>query len=195
MQPPSDPSLEDLRSSDERISREAWVTAYPILRAAGLQVARARLAGSRHEQDREDLVATALAQFVRGLVEKKSPSFNQLSVWSDCLGMMRTLTRARVLDFLRQTYRNREDPSGDLPEYTVDSLADMATAGVEDIFVEIDRLDPPLPELFRERFLEGLTIDEIAARRGVNRNTLCTWFANALRTLRGRLSHPNSDRS
>jgi DNA-directed RNA polymerase specialized sigma24 family protein len=54
----------------------------------------------------------------------------------------------------------------------------------------VDRLqpDPPVPQVFRDRFIEGWSTDEIAERRGINRNTLLTYFAKGLRTLRERLT-------
>ena len=188
-----EPSLEGLRSTHELGSRDAWSLAYPLLYGAGRQVAKARLAGNRHQQDREDLVGLALTQMVRGIVEKKTKSFNQISSWDDCLRMMRSLTRLRVTDFFREHYRNREDSVAEIPDLVPFAEVVSCGPGVEDIFVEIDRLDPPMPELFRDRFIEGCTIDEIAERRGLNRNTLCTWFANALRDLRERLNHSFAD--
>ena len=101
--------------------------------------------------------------------------------------MMRAIVRNRIADHFRSAYRNREDAVGEVPEPATAAEVVPFGPGVEDIFVEIDRLDPPMPELFRERFLQGHTIDEIAERRDLNRNTLCTWFAKSLATLRTRL--------
>jgi len=194
-QPSPEPDLESLRSGEERVSAEAWARAYPLLRIAGMQVARARLAGRSHEHDREDIVATALGQMVRGIAEKRTKSFNRISSWDDCLRMMRSLTRSRLADFHRERYRNREDAVESLPEPEGAAVAEVVPfgPGMEDVFVEIDRLDPPMPELFRDRFVEGLTIDEIAERRDLNRNTLCTWFAKSLAILRTRLARQESD--
>lgn len=187
MIPDEFPCPERLRSPDEAVSSREWGGAYPLLYEAGARIAAMRLSGSRWAQDREDLVSVALHQFVKGLVENKLESFKQISNWDDCLGMMRSIVRLRVFDFHRERGRDLEDAVAELPEPVADFPATGQGLGSEDIFLEIDRLDPPLPELFRERFLEGFTIDEIAKKRGMNRNTLCTWFADALKTLRSRL--------
>jgi len=71
--PSPPPDVEALRSADEATSAAAWAAAYPPLFEAGMRVACARLSGRRHAQDCEDLVAKALAQMVRGLVENEPP--------------------------------------------------------------------------------------------------------------------------
>lgn len=182
------PSPERLRSVDEAVSSREWGDAYPLLYEAGARIAAIRLSGSRWAQDREDLVSVALHQFVKGLVENRLKSFKQISSWNDCLGMMRSIVRSRIVDFHRERGRDLEDAVAELPEPVADFPVTGLGLGGEDIFHEIDRLDPPLPELFRERFVEGFTIEEIATKRGMNRNTLCTWFADALKILRHRLS-------
>ncbi len=188
MIPDESPSPERLRSVDESVSSREWGNAYPLLYEVGGRIAAIRLNGSRWAQDREDLVSVALNQFVKGLVENKLESFKQISSWNDCLGMMRSVVRSRLVDFYRERGRDLEDAVAELPEPVADFPATGFGLGGEDIFHEIDRLDPPLPELFRERFVEGFTIEEIAKKRGMNRNTLCTWFADALKVLRHRLS-------
>ena len=182
------PSPERLRSVDEAVSSREWGKAYPLLYEAGVRIAAIRLSGSRWAQDREDLVSVALHQFVKGLAENKLESFKQISSWDDCLGMMRSIVRLRIVDFYRERGRDLADAVAELPEPAAAFQAVVPGLGSEDIFLEIDRLDPPLQELFRERFVEGFTIDEIAKKRGMNRNTLCTWFADALKILRHRLS-------
>jgi DNA-directed RNA polymerase specialized sigma24 family protein len=61
---------------------------------------------------------------------------------------------------------------------------------LDELLPEVDRLqpDPPVPQVFRDRFIEGWSTDEIATRRSINRNTLLTYFAKGLRTLRERLA-------
>lgn len=181
------PSPASLRSPDEAVSAREWAAAYPLLYEAGARIAATRLSGSRWAQDREDLVSVALHQFLRGLVENRLNSFKQITSWDDCLRMMRSIVRSRIVDFHRARARDLEDTVATLPEPVIAFPATGHGCGCEDIFYEIDQLDPPLPELFRERFVEGYTIDEIAVKRGMNRNTLSTWFAEALRLLRGRL--------
>jgi RNA polymerase sigma factor (sigma-70 family) len=167
----------------------AWSSAYPWLWESGMAIARLRLAGERFELDREDLVSTALQQLIRGLVEKKEGSFNQIVTWDDCLGMMRHIVRSRVFDFLRSRQRSREDAMEELPEPAPDFKVEERFR-LDELLPEVDRLqpDPPVPQVFRDRFIEGWSTDEIAARRGINRNTLLTYFAKGLRTLRERLT-------
>lgn len=154
-----------------------------------MMIARLRLAGERFEHDRQDLVSTALQQLIRGLVEGSSESFNQMATWDDCLGMMRHVVRSRVFDFLRARERRREDAVEELPEAPQDFAPDQRFR-LEELLPEVDRLqpDPPVPQVFRDRFIEGWSTDEIAARRSLNRNTLLTYFAKGLRTLRERLT-------
>lgn len=57
------------------------------------------LAGGSREQDREDLCATAIQQFVTGLVSGRPDSLNQLATWDDCLNMVRHILRLRASSF------------------------------------------------------------------------------------------------
>jgi len=183
-------SVQALRTGDAT----AWSAAYPLLWEAGMVIARIRLAGQRYEQDREDLVSTALQQFVRGLIEGKVESFNQINTWDDCLGMTRHIVRSRIMDFFRSSDRNLEDGVEELPEPPLDFTPDQRF-NLDELLREVDRLqpDPPVPQVFRDRFIEGWSTDEIAGRRGINRNTLLTYFAKGLRTLRERLTRLEGD--
>lgn len=181
----SQPNLNALRQGDP----PAWARAYPFLWEAGMIIARIRLSGARHEQDREDLVSTAVQQFVRGLISGEGESYNQISTWDDCLSMTRHIVRSRIIDYLRALERSREDAVDELPEPSPDFRPESRFALAE-MLAEVDRLepDPPLPQVFRDRFVEGWSTDEIAERRKLNRNTLLTYFAKGLRTLRERLT-------
>jgi RNA polymerase sigma factor (sigma-70 family) len=174
----------------------AWSSAYPLLLEAGMMIANLRLAGERFEQDRQDLVSTAIQQLIRGLVEKKGESFNQISTWDDCLSMTRHIVRQRITDFFRSRERSREDAVEELPEAPQDFAPDQRFR-LDELLPEVDRLqpDPPVPQVFRDRFIEGWSTDEIAQRRGINRNTLLTYFAKGLRTLRERLTRLEGDLS
>ena len=188
MEPSPWPELHRLRSLDDTVSAAEWSLAYPLLYEAGARIAASRLSGQRWQSDREDLVSVALHQFVQGLIENNPESFKRISSWDDCLGMMRGIVRSRIADFHRTRSRRPEDAMEHPPEPLVAIFPGAGGDLAEDLYFEIDRLDPPLPELFRERFVEGLTIAEIAARRDINKNTVCTWFADALALLRKRLS-------
>ena len=153
-----------------------------------MRVARIRLAGECHEQEREDIVSTALQQFVRGLIGGKSDSFNQLATWDDCLTMMRHIVRLRVTDYHRSHARNRIDTVEELPELAWDTCSEQNFT-LPELLRELDALEPnpPVPQVFRDRFLEGRSTDEIAKARNLNRNTLVSYYAKGLRTLRERL--------
>jgi DNA-directed RNA polymerase specialized sigma24 family protein len=126
---------------------------------------------------------------MRGLIEGKTESFNQITTWDDCLGMTRDIVRKRIFDFLRSRERSREDAVEELPEAPQD-FDPGSRFRLEELLPEVDRLqpDPPVPQVFRDRFIEGWSTDEIATRRSINRNTLLTYFAKGLRTLRERLT-------
>jgi RNA polymerase sigma factor (sigma-70 family) len=186
------PNLVSLRQGDG----PAWALAYPSLWEAGMIIARLRLAGGRFERDRQDLVSTAIQQLIRGLMEEKNESYNRISTWDDCLSMTRHIVRQRITDFFRSLERSREDAVEELPELPEDFQPEQRFR-LKELLPELDRLqpDPPVPQVFRERFIERLSTDEIAERRGINRNTLLTYFAKGLRTLRERLTRLEGDLS
>jgi len=187
--PPSFPSLDDLRSTVEQTSAAAWSAAYSLLWEAAMRVARCRLSGSEHEHDREDAVSTAIQQVVRGVIENSTDSFNQIQTFDDVLGMTRHIVRLRITDLLRSKERRPEDVVEELPEL-VDATPNDLRFNLAELLTEVDHLqpDPPVPQVFRDRFVEGWSTDEIAARRSINRNTLLSHFAKGFRTLRDRLT-------
>lgn len=154
-----------------------------------MRVARCRLSGSEHEHDREDVVSTAIQQVVRGVVENSADSFNQIQTFDDVLGMTRHIVRLRITDFLRSRERRPEDGVEELPEL-IDATPNEQRFNLAELLNEVDNLqpDPPLPQVFRDRFIEGWSTDEIATRRSINRNTLLSHFAKGFRTLRDRLT-------
>lgn len=155
-----------------------------------MRVARCRLAGGEHESNREDIVSTALQQVVKGVIEGKQESFNQISGFDDLLAVMRHIVRLRVTDFFRAQSRNREDGVETLPDVLDEVHREAPLVDLEEMMAEVDRLEPnpPLPQVFRDRFIEGWSTDEIAARRSINRNTLLSHFAKGFRILRQRLT-------
>lgn len=185
---PSGPaiSLADLRSLDQRTNREAWNTAYPWLWSAGMRLAGRLLSGGQWEQQREDAVATAISQIVEGLVTGTSESYNQLSTFSDLVGMTQTVVRRRITDFHRQKARSREDAVEELPEIAL-ALEELPCTAAE-LKAQIAALDPPKPQLFMDRFFGGLTTREVAQHRGLPHGTVLTHFAQGLKLLRERLA-------
>lgn len=184
------PLIAELRSPLEAVNKAAWSACYPLLWEAGIAIARIRLSGARFEHDREDVVSGALQELVRGMLEGRADSYNQISSWDDCLRMIRHIVRQRIKDFHSARERQFVDAFEELPEPPADFKAESRFR-LEELLPEVDRLqpDPPVPQVFRDRFLEGWSTDEIAERRSINRNTLLTYFAKGLRTLRERLAH------
>jgi RNA polymerase sigma factor (sigma-70 family) len=181
-----EPLLRDLRSVDPRVNARAWNAAYPLLWSAGMRLAGRLLAGGQWEAQREDVVATAIAQVMEGLMEDSAKSFNQISGFGDLVSMTQTIVRRRIMDFYRQQSRSREDAVEELPEPIVEE--DEAQFSPAELLEQILALDPPKPELFRDRFFDGLTTREVAARRNMPHGTVLTHFADGLRLLRGRLT-------
>jgi DNA-directed RNA polymerase specialized sigma24 family protein len=183
------PQISDLRSPLEAVNKAAWAACYSLLWEAGMAIARIRLAGSRFEPDREDVVSGALQELVRGMIERRAESYNQISNWDDCLRMTRHIVRQRIKDFHSARERQPVDTFEHLPEPTADFKVESRFR-LEELLPEVDRLqpDPPVPQVFRDRFLEGWSTDEIAERHQINRNTLLTYFSKGLRTLRERLT-------
>lgn len=180
------PSLPALRSPVEATSSAAWDLAYPLLWEAGMRVAVVKLDGEALRTDREDAVSTALTQLVRGIVEGRGNSFNQIASWDDLLSMMRHIVRQRIKDIHRSRSRNREDGMAEVPEAAPEPSPQPAFL-MSELLAEVDRLRPPLPDLFRDRFVEGWSTDEIAARRAMNRNTILGHFSKGFAILRDRL--------
>lgn len=177
--------MEGLRSLDGRTSAAAWNAAYPWLWSAGMRLACRLLSGRQWEVQREDIVATAISQVVEGLIGGFSETFNQISSFSDLVGMTQTIVRRRLMDFHRQHSRSREDAVEELPEFAI-AAEDLPFTRAE-LHEQIAALDPPKPELFLARFFDGLTTREVAERLGMAHGTVLTHFAEGLRLLRERL--------
>lgn len=153
-----------------------------------MRVARSQLLGEMHEPDREDIVSKSLQEFIKGLIADEE-SYNQLRTVDDGLGRMRQIVRYRIIDQLRKMGRNREDAVEEPPEFKPDTVPDPRFR-LDEIWPEIERLEPnpPVPQVFRDRFIEGYTPAEIAKRRSLNEDTLNSYFMKAFRTLRERLT-------
>lgn len=195
MVPEEPPNIKDLRSKDEAVSTRAWAALYPLLMEAGIFIARMRLSGQRFDQDREDLVSIAMQQFTRGFIGNEK-SYNQIESLDDCLRMFRHIVRQRVKDYFRSEGRNREDYVDELPEIEP-GFEPAVRFRLEELLPEVDRLqpDPPVPQVFRARFIEGWSTDEIAERMNLNRNNICTYFNKGLKTLRERLTRLEGNQS
>ena len=99
---------------------------------------------------------------------------------------MKTIVRRRLLDHHRRSSRRTLVPFDDsvaagLPSFS-SSPDDHAEA--EDLWQTIAALDPPLPDLFTDRFLLGWSTTEIASRRSMKPNTVLSHFHRGFARLR-----------
>jgi hypothetical protein len=188
------PDLAALRSRQPAVSQRAWAAAYRLLHEAGHFTARFALAGPEWEEEREDLVMTALGQLVQGVIENSEESYNGLAGWDDVVGVMRAIVRRRVTDFLRQRGRRPLDYVETLPETGLVTSMDEGPFTRTELWEAVAELDPPLPELFQDRFITGWNTTEIAGRRSMNVNTLLTHFARGFRLLKTRLETLSLDK-
>lgn len=174
------PANADLRSPNPATRSAAWRLAYPLLWESGHRVAWHCLRGAEWAAQRDDLVATALAQLVEGAENFCNPAAS----FDDVLGVMKTLVRRRTIDFLRQQARRPEVLVAEVPDSPIDARTDDAA----EVWAEVARLDPPLPDLFTDRFVLGWSTSEIAERRQMNVNTVLSHFHRGFRALRTKLT-------
>jgi RNA polymerase sigma factor (sigma-70 family) len=179
------PSLADLRSADASINQRAWGAAYPLLwkAMAGLLAAHL-LTGAQHEQDREDLAARALGELVRGVIEGKPESFNQIANFDDLRCMALQIVRARTKDYFRARGRRPEDLTAEPPEPSLPAAEPESKLSREEFDGLIARLPPPQPEVFRLHYVQGHTAEEIAEQTGMPRNTVLSHLFRGKKTLR-----------
>lgn len=175
------PDPADLSSPVDTIRRAAWHSAYPLLWDAGLRIAWHCLRGGEWAAQREDIVATALAQLVAGANE----ICNAARSFDDVAGVMKTIVRRRTIDFLRQQAGRPEVLVADVPDRPAEN---PAPADGAELWAEVARLDPPLPDLFTDRFVLGWTTTEIAERREMKLNTVLSHFHRGFQSLRARLN-------
>jgi RNA polymerase sigma factor (sigma-70 family) len=187
------PTLEQLRSTDARISETAWRKAYPLLWQTASRLLSFLLTGERHQQDREDIAARALAELVRGVVEKKPESFNQIASFGDVLGMTQVIVRARTKDFFRSLARHPEDATADLPEPPVETSASVPALTWTELEALITELPPPQPEIFQRHYAQGHTADEIAGQLRLPRSTVLSHLFRGRKTLREMLGRNAGD--
>ena len=171
----------------------AWTSIYESLWQIGQRIALAMLRGAEHEQDREDIVATALSQTVTGYLEKNPKARIAAPPLSDLEGMMKTIVRRRLLDHLRQKYRRDIVPFDETTPHPISNFSPEDGALAAELWQTIAELDPPLPDLFTDRFLHGWTTTEIAQRRCLNPNTVLSHFHRGFARLRSILTQRHKD--
>jgi len=175
------PDLEELRSLDETTSQRAWERAYPVLWREAMLTAHGQLVGARFEQDREDLAARALAQFQQKVMRGTDDFRNQGKSPRDGMcSMLCFIVQRRVVDFFRA--KPPEEPMETIPEPGLEPGREIDTL-CQAVREAAAALDPPLPDLFADR-LDGLTAEETAAKRGMNRNTVLSHWRRGMEELR-----------
>ena len=175
---PELPEPSRLRSLDPTENERAWNEAYPILYKLGMKIANSRLAGMDHEEDRQDVVQTAIMQLNNGLMGVKrdgsastAKSFQAVESVEHLRNLFYRIVRARIADFLRRKTDVEEEES-------------IPPDSRREIWELVDQLKPPKPELFVARFLYGYSTDEIAEKFEMSRNTVVSHFHRGLKTLR-----------
>lgn len=163
-----------------------WSEMHAILWQIGQRLSLAMLRGSEFASDREDIVAKAIGQTVADFLEKNPQARNNPPPLGDLEGMMKTIVRRRLLDFLRQHYRRSGVSAEDIADASLPAAApspdDEALAA--ELWRTVAELPPPLPELFSDRFLHGWTSSEIAERQGLKLNTVLSHFHRGFAKLR-----------
>jgi len=188
------PKLESLRSADPRLNAEAWGQAFALLWPAALRFLNSLLlTGPQHAADREDIAAKAIAELVRGVIENKLRSFNQMTAFDDVRDMLLVILRARTTDFFRSRGRRPEDLTDEVPEPAPESSGEDPAYSWEELSVLIAELPPPQPEIFAQHYAQGRTADEIAAHLHLPRNTVLSHLFRGRKALRRKLDgdHPN----
>ena len=167
---------------------DLWTSRFNDLWQTGQRIALVMLSGPEHAQDREDIVATALSQTVSGYLEKNPQARNAAPPLSDLEGMMKTIVRRRLLDHLRQKYRRDIVPFNETTPGPISNFTPEDEALAAELWQTVAELDPPLPDLFTDRFLHGWSTTEIAQRRGLNPNTVLSHFHRGFARLREKLT-------
>ena len=171
--------LESLRRGDSA----SWNAAYPILWQRVLSAIYAVL-GHLGSHDLDNLAAEIIAEEVMPQVfAPTTNSFNQIRSFDDLLNVTRTIAKNRTIDFLRKRLRRPEEVVAEIPEpFFLGPVGDPAP--VELLHLVLGHLEPPDPDLFRDRFEFGLTTREIALKRGLSHGTVVSRFSRAFVKLR-----------
>ena len=105
--------------------------------------------------------------------------------------------RIAYLEYMNayRKYR-RERPAGDDDGLgtTIEAPARPDLAEVEEIEREIEKLDPPMPEILRLKHHQGLTFRDIGARLELSPNSAKTYYYRAIEVLRGRFAPERKSR-
>jgi RNA polymerase sigma factor (sigma-70 family) len=191
----SPPTLAELRSTDPKVSEDAWSRVYQPLWDNAMRVISSRVQGGEHAPHWEDIASKAVAEVVRGVIEQKSDLLNQMKDFDDLLAVTRGKARQRAHDYLRARYRHRPDdlnesdhssgsapmPTGDGPLWPKSPFSQMLSREEFDQF--ISRLPPPLPQIFEYHFVIGHTAEEIGRKMNIPRNTILSHIHRGKQTI------------
>ncbi len=174
------PSIAALRAGD----REEWNRAYRPLRAAAMGVLMARLGESRGF-DIENIASRLLTEeVVPQMANPRSDSFRKVATFEDLLRMTQCVAAQRSKDAERSRGREPEKVSVEDVQDWLQGAGREDGSGMEYFHWLTSHLDPPVPEMITQRFVEGMTVEEIADHHGKGVGVVCSAFYRAFKKLR-----------
>jgi len=92
-----------------------------------------------------------------------------------------------LFELMNAVRRKRREPASPaaLDEAIVPAARTAAEIGLaETVERALERIGPPAADVFRMKYFQGLTLEEIAARLGRSSNTVKSWYYRGLEDLR-----------
>jgi len=185
-QAPDLPSIRDLRSNNSA----AWRQAYPRLLGVATSVVRGVLdPSSGHDwSDRASQSVWDVYKLLTGTGSQWIPQS-----FEDLLKLTATIARRRAFDLIRRGKCRPGpplgiDPEADFPDSDLASEPlSSSLLSLEEILSVVDCLEPPLPQMFRERFVEGIELKDVAEKHGISYKNATVKFFRAYAVLRQKL--------
>ncbi len=179
----TDDFVERLRANDSR----AWNLAYEPLYRVALAVVTKTLWEKHH--DAENLACAALVEFMRKFLGGKNKNHNSNPSFGDMKRMTACIAFDRTRDFNRQQKYRRPKivvpPPGDPPPDEPTSVEPPSSEfDYEMMWSCIRKLPEIHQQLLFDRNIIGYKLKEAAKKRGINKNTAGTYYANALELVR-----------
>lgn len=132
-----------------------------------------------NKSEAEDIVADTFIKFWKS--RQQFTSFPETVAW------LRRTTKNATLDLLRHkvviSRKEVEVAAFNYPaeEFTV---ADIYAELLQEIYQQIDQLPPRGKEIFKLRYMEGFSNEEIAQKLGINNQSVRDHLARSLKALR-----------
>jgi len=179
---------------DNPAAQAEWARAFPwLLGAAKRGVLKGY--GSCSEADAEDLAKDAIVQVIQKF--RAGDICHAGEGFDDLLKITHQTAWCRAVDAYRKVVRRKTDLTGEPIEPNTSANyapipVNQTKYSLEDILEAVNSLPPPQPEMFLARFLDGLTLDELATRFGKSYSNISQLFCRMTRTLRERLTTQES---